>query len=280
MRICLTALFFLAPLSLAGAQDGGQPGKPTLLVSDLEAQDVTPAQAAAVTDALTQALTQRGPFQVRSAADVRALLSSDRQAQLLGCAPGESCGVDLSELSGARFVLSGSLSRLGQTYQLSLQMLDTRKNQAVARSTRLAASLATLIELAPYVAAEATGSPLPPPRSRVLPYSLLAAGGATVVGGGVVGLFALNRQSIVNEELCPGGPDSLGDCRGQGLKSQESYREQNRAIGRDKNVSVGLLLGGAALLGAGFLLLPPNESPASLALVPTGSGLAFAGVLP
>src|SRR5690606_26317788 len=100
-------------------------------------------------------------------------------------------------------VMTGSLSRLGSTYELSLQMLDTVKGQPLGRSTRLASRVETLRQLMPWAAAEASGAPLPPPASRVLPYSLMAGGGAALVGGGVSGLIALSRQKVLNDELCP-----------------------------------------------------------------------------
>ena len=64
-----------------------------------------------------------------------------------------------------RFVLSGALSRLESSFQLSLQLLDTVKGQPLGRSVRIAPDLEVLRAQVPYAAAEATGSPLPPPHA-------------------------------------------------------------------------------------------------------------------
>ncbi len=254
--------------------------KPKLLVSDLAAQDVLPAQAAAVADGVVQTLAGRNLFQVISSRDVQTLLGIERQRQMLGCnAEEQSCAVNLGEALGARFVLSGSLSRLGDAYQLSLQVLDTVKGQPVGRSTRLAGELDTLTLLLPYAVAEATGSPLPPPPSRVLPYTLLAVGGAAFAGGGFWGMLALSRERVLNDELCPGGAVN-SRCAGTNLSLRQQYVEENQAIGRDKSLSLILLATGVAAAGAGFYLMPPAEGGPRVALVPSANGMALVGVWP
>ncbi len=253
--------------------------QPRLLVSDLAAQGVSTEQAAALTDAVVQTLGARGLFQVLSSRDVQALLSTERQRQLLGTCDQDpsACAADLGATLDTRYVMTGSLSRLGSTYELSLQVLDTVRGRTVGRSTRLARDVDTLRLLVPYAAAEASGAPLPPPASRVLPYSLIAGGGATLLGGGVYGLLALTRQKVLNDELCPGG---TGSCGGQGLERLADYERQNRKLGTDKTVALGLMALGALAAGAGFWLMPPPEGGPRVALVPTGNGLAVAGVLP
>ncbi len=271
-----------APPRKAAPPPALKPGeRPKLLVSDLTAQDVLPAQAAAVTDGVVQTLAERGYFQVISTRDVQTLASIERQRQILGCSVEEqACAVNLGEALGARFVLSGSLSRLGDAYQLSLQVLDTVKGQSIGRSTRLAGELDTLRLLLPYAVAEATGSPLPPPPSRVLPYALIAAGGGAFVAGGFWGMLALSRERVLNDELCPGGQSSAGNCSGTNLSLRAQYVEENRSLGRDKTIALVLLGAGVAAAGAGLYLMPPPEGGPRVALVPAGSGVAFVGVLP
>ncbi len=253
--------------------------KPRLLVSDLVAQGASPEQAAALTDALVQTLGARGLFQVLSSKDVQAMLSTERQRQLLGTCEQEpsACAQDLGGAMGARYVLTGALSRLGSTYELSLQVLDTVKGRPVGRSTRLANAVDTLRLLVPYAAAEASGAPLPPPASRVASYSLLAGGGLAFVGGGFVGLLALSRQSVLNEELCPGGK---GQCNAEGLGRLSEYQERNRQLGTQKTLGLGLMAAGVALAGVGLWLMPPPEGGPRVALVPSGNGAALVGVLP
>ncbi len=263
----------------AGGIGSTQGDKPRLLVSDLVAQGVEASDAAALTDAVVQTLTSRSLFQVLSRRDVETMLTTERQRQLLGACDEDAsaCATDLGSVLGARYVMTGSLSKLGSTYELSLQVLDTVKSRTVGRSTRLARDVETLRQVVPWAVAEASGSPLPPPASRVLPYSLLAGGGAAVLGGGVYGLIALSRQKVLNDELCPGGG---GQCGGQNLRTLSYYQEQDRKLGSDKTVAVGVMAAGALLVGAGLWLMPPPEGGPRVALVPSGHGLAVAGVLP
>ncbi|MCY1017842.1 CsgG/HfaB family protein [Pyxidicoccus sp. MSG2] len=267
------------PPAGAGAPVAPQGDKPRLLVSDLVAQGAEASDAAALTDAVVQTLTERSLFQVLSRRDVQTMLTTERQRQLLGACDEDAsaCASDLGGVLGARYVMTGSLSKLGSTYELSLQVLDTVKSRTVGRSTRLARDVETLRQVVPWAVAEASGSPLPPPASRVVPYSLLAGGGAVVLGGGVYGLIALSRQKVLNDELCPGGG---GQCAGQNLRALSYYQEQDRKLGRDKTAAVGVMAAGALLVGAGLWLMPPPEGGPRVALVPSTNGLAVAGVLP
>ena len=261
----------------------GPDAKPRLLVTDLAAQGVPAEEAAAFTEALVQEFTARGLFDVRSSRDVAAFVSAERQRQMLGACLGaggaadERCAGELGDTLGARYVLTGALSRVGSAHELSLQVLDTVRGRLVARSTRLARDVTTLRLLLPWAAAEASGSPLPPPKSRVLPYSLMAGGGAAFVAGGFWGLQALSRQRVLNDELCPGED---GACEGTGLRPLAEYRAENDRIGRDKTVALGLMAVGAGLAAAGVWLLPPPEGGPRVALVPTSRGLGVAGVFP
>jgi TolB-like protein len=255
--------------------------KPRLLVADLTAQGVSAEEAAALTDALVQTLSERGLFQVISRKDVQTVLSTERQRQMMGACDEDPsrCATDAGSLLQARYVMTGSLSRLGSTYELALQMLDTVKSRPMGRSTRLAQKVETLRELMPWAAAEASGAPLPPPASRVLPYSLVAGGGAALVGGGVYGLIALSRQKVLNDELCP-ARDEAGTCTPTSLRELSYYQQQNDKLGRDKTMSLALMGVGAALIGVGLWRMPPPEGGPRVALVPMGRGLALVGVLP
>ncbi|MBJ6760537.1 hypothetical protein JGU66_07160 [Myxococcaceae bacterium JPH2] len=272
--VCMPAGSSAAPI--LPLKDGE---KPRLVVSDLTAQGTEPAQAAALTDAVVQTLNARALFQVLSRKDIQTVLSTERQRQLLGACDEDpsACATDLGSTLGARYVMTGSLSKLGAVYELSLQVLDTVKSLPVGRSTRLAKDPETLRQLVPWVVAEASGSPLPPPASRLLPYSLLTSGGAVLLGGGVYGLITLSRQKVLNDELCPGKGTS---CDGQNLRPLSYYREQDRKLGNDKTLAVGLMAVGVLLAGAGLHFMPPPEGGPRVALVPSHNGLGVAGVLP
>lgn len=255
--------------------------KPRLAVLNLQPQGVEPAQAAALSDALVAALSERGLFDVVSMRDIETALGAERQKQLLGVcdANPDACGVSLGDSLAAPFVLSGQLSRVGSAFQLTLQTVDTAKGRAIGRSNRIADSLEALQKLVPYVAAEATGSPLPPPPSRVLPITLLTAGGVAVLSGAVFGVITLTQQQQLNDELCPGGVPPDGRCTGTALRERSFYLAQNDLLLRQKWVSAGLLAGGAVLTVLGFVFMPPadTQSRLSAVVVPTSNGVAVVG---
>lgn len=276
----LAVVLCLAAASTFAEDKPAAESKPRLLVVNLAAQGVSADEAAAMTDAVVQSLSERNLFQVISAKDVQTLLSAERQKQMLGAGCAEtSCSTDLGTATDARYVLSGALSRVGSAYELTLQTVDSQKAQAMGRSSRLANDLITLRALVPYAAAEATGSPLPPPRPRWVQYTMIAAGSGLVIGGGVLGMQALSRQNVLNEELCPNGVVA-GECDGQNLRPRSYYLDADRSIGRDKTISLVLMGTGAALAAAGIFLLPPPEGGPRVAVLPSPSGVAFAGVLP
>jgi hypothetical protein len=255
--------------------------KPRLAVTALEAQGVSPAQALAVTDAVVAALSERGLFEVISARDIATALSAERQKQLLGVceANADACSSSLGEVLSAPFIVSGQLSRIGTAFQLTLQTFDAVKGRPHGRSNRVASSLEALQQVIPYAAAEATGSPLPPPPSRVLPVTLLAVGGVTFISGAVFGVVTLTQERLLNDELCPGGVPPDGRCTGTALQERSFYLAQSDALVRQKWVSAGLMAVGAALTVLGLVVMPPLEAPGrvSVTVTPTLGGFAVVG---
>lgn len=255
--------------------------KPRLAVLSLQPQGVPATQAAAMTDSVVAALSSRALFEIISTRDIETALGAERQRQLLGVceANPDACGVSLGDSLSAPFVLSGQLSRVGSAFQLTLQTIDTAKGRTIGRSNRLASSLEELEKIVPYAAAEATGSPLPPPPSRVLPITLLTVGGVTLLSGAVYGVITLTQQTQLNDELCPGGVPSDGRCTGTALRERTFYVAQNDALTRQKWVSAGLVAGGAIIAVLGFVFMPPpdSQSRVSALVVPTLDGLAVVG---
>ncbi len=282
-RALFSSLLLCSAFSFAQTEPPRAEGLPRLAVMDLISVGTTPQQAAAMTDAVVASLSNRKLFEIISSRDLATLLGAERQKQLLGvCETNpDECASDVGSATIARFVLSGQLAQVGSAFQLSLQMVDTQKGQTLGRSTRLAGDLETLRTLVPYAAAEATGSPLPPPPSRVIPITLIAVGGGTFVAGGVVGLLALSRQTLLNDELCPSGASPGVRCDGVNLHPREFYVQRNAELSTQKALSLGLMVGGAALMGVGVFLMPPAERASVKAMVvPQPNGLALVGAFP
>jgi TolB-like protein len=268
-----------AVLGASAPPPAGAAEKPRLIVLELSAGGGVEAEVAgALTEAVTQEVADRGFFQVLSSKEVQTLVGLERQKQLVGCSEADQCLTELAGALDARFILSGSIARLGGAYQLAVQTLDSRRAQPVGRATRLSADLTELRKAIPWMVAEATGTPLPPPPSRVLPYSLLGAGGLALIGGGLLGVNAIAHEDAVNREL------QRGEDFATTLNTLESYRQESRAIATKRTVSLITLLAGAGLIAAGIALNPPDVSRSgggvALWLTPDGASVAFTGALP
>lgn len=266
-RLCVLAALLCA--TVASAE------RPKLLVLELNgAGGVGSDVGAAISEAISQEVARRGYFEPIGAGEIRAILGVERQKQLIGCSEEGSCQAEIAGSLGARFALSGTVAKLGETYQLTLQTLDTQKAQPIARATQLAKSIDDLRAQLPYAVAEATGTPLPAPPSKLLPYSLMGGGGLLLAAGTVVGIQALTTESILTEELNAGSTDPAP------LKKLSAYQDQSRSISIQKTASLIAVVAGAAMIGTGAYLYRKDEAGTSIALVPTGNGTALVGVFP
>ncbi len=236
--------------------------------------DLEPAVAKGLTEAVTSELDARGYFDALSSVELATMLGVERQRELLGCSD-QSCITELAGAMGAPYVMSGSITRLGEVYQLSLQVLDTAKAHPVGRSTKVAKDLEALRAMIPWAVAEACGTPLPPPPSRVLPYTLIAVGGAAVIAGGVVGIMALNNESVVRGELSADDTNSTVT-----LRTAEHYQQRLQTAAMMKTMSLVALLAGAVLVAGGVWLIPPDapQTGVKVALVPALNGFSLSGV--
>lgn len=250
---------------------------PRMAVLSLQgAGDVDPQLAAAMTESVTAEVAVRGFFEPISAGEIATLLGIERQRQLLGCdESGGSCMSEIAGALGAPYVMSGSLARVEGIYQLNLQVTDTTKGRVLARSTKVARDFQSLRALIPWAVAEASGTALPPPPSRVLPISLISVGGASVIAGGVLGLIALNEEAAIMGEL---RSDDMN--RAVVLASADGFQQRLNQTALNRTVALSALLAGAALVGLGAFLLPPEapQTGVRATLVPTPAGVAVVGV--
>ena len=258
-----------ALLSLALVVSGAAE-KPRLVVLDLQAsKNLDASLAGPLTDAVTAEVQRRGFFDVLSSRDIQTMLGVERQKQLLGCEQ-NACYAELIGGLGARFVLNGTLARLGDAYQLTLTGLDSERAQPLGRATRIASSLQALRAQLPSAVAEATGIPQPAPPSKALPITLLAGGGAAAVFGLVWGSVHLAQEFQLGSVL-----DAAGDTAGI-LSTRAAYQIELSRLATQRWVALGTLSAGAIALVVGAILFA-DDTPPRVALVPTGSGVALTG---
>jgi len=266
----------MIPALILATLVGATPAKPKLVVLELKpAGDVDAALAGALSETVAAEAAGRGFFDVISSREIGTLIDIERQKQMMGCSEEDaSCFAEITGALGARFVLSGTVARLGDAYQLSLQMIDSEKARTVGRATKLANDLPALTALVPWAVAEATGTPLPPPPSRVLQYSMIGAGGLLLVAGGIIGQDALSEAREVNGQL-ERGRERPGD-----LVTLAEYQARNEDLRSRGAVALGGVALGAALVAAGILTMPddvPAASGVRVTLVPGTGGLAAVG---
>jgi hypothetical protein len=270
-------------LSLLAASSSPReaPGsKPKLVVLEMSGAGGVPQDvAAALTETVTAEVAGRGFFEVMGAQEVRTLLGVERERQLLGkgCGDDGGCLTELGGAIGARFVVSGTVTKLGEAYQLNLQALDTQKGKPLGRTTRLAKDLETLRAQIPYAVAEACATPLPPPPSRVLPYSLAAGGAVVLAAGAISGFDGLSRERVANSEF------AAGIANPSVYKTWSFYQAESSSIALEKTLSLVGLFAGAGIIAAGVYLNPPevvSGAGVHLSMLPTAGGIAVVGTLP
>lgn len=161
----MNALLCLLPALLLAA-----PAKEKVLVLPLTAgEGVTEGTAKAITDALLGEVRKR-PVQVLGSDDVRAMLSVERQRQLLGCGE-SSCVAELGGALGADRIVNGSVARLGQSWLIHVQLIDARKAQVLAQSDRRkkGGSVDDVLDELPAMAGELFGATAPRPPVAAAP---------------------------------------------------------------------------------------------------------------
>lgn len=255
------------------------PARPRIAVmSFTHAGEADAMVAATLAESVTAELAAREYFEPISSAEIVTLLGVERQKQLLGCGDdSSSCSAEIASALGAPYVMTGSLTRLEGVFQLNLQVVDTVKSRAIGRSTKIARDFEALRALLPWAVAEACGTPLPPPPSRALPIALVSAGGASIIAGGVLGLLALNGEAALRGELA-----SDDTNRTVVLAPAATYRARLQETALQRTAALSALLAGAALVGLGAFLMPPDapQTGVRVALVPGLGGAALVGGFP
>ncbi len=155
-RSTLLALLALAPLAAAGAP----PPPSRIAVLDLKDDGALEKTASDGLSALLASEVARRPaLAVVSGADLRAVLSFERQRQLAGCAT-TGCAADL----GVAYLVTSEVSKVGSSWLLSLALLDARAT-SVSRLTRQAGAVDGLLAALPGAVDELL-APLGPRAAR------------------------------------------------------------------------------------------------------------------
>lgn len=235
-------------------------------------------------DRLAQALRLHG-FKVVTSSEIAALLSNERQKELLGCADSaNSCMAELGAALGCDATLLVSVARLEDEYQAQLKVLKSSDGTVLAE-TRAEANGQKAFGVALDEAAErlaqglsggapvgelkARGSPGGAKRFWWAPAILAGAGAAAAVAGFIDAGNTYDSLSIglANRSVLPDSPEA---------SARVQHGQTAQTIGW-----VGVGVGAAALVGLGALMLF-GDAPVqpSVSLAPGAASIGLSGRLP
>lgn len=178
--------------------------------------------------------------------DLAALLGVERQKQLVGCAEASNaCIAEIAAALGVEGLVTGEISRVGKTFQLTVKVLSSRDAHALFQSIRRFETEDDVLRAIDDVARDAVEALAPEPRSMVAPVVLAGVGGAVLIAGAVfqglaAGEYATLRTSTELSSL-------------KGVKAQGEFH-QTLGI-------TGLAVGGAVLATGVIWALVGASSP-------------------
>lgn len=127
------AMTWLGAVLLALAQSGSAP---SVAVFALPARGLDQAVADAVTDSMVDELRTSHAFsRVVGSRELEAALGLEKQRQVLDCTT-ESCIAQIAGALGVDQLLTGAITRVGESYVLSLRLVDARTGLGVSGLTR------------------------------------------------------------------------------------------------------------------------------------------------
>jgi hypothetical protein len=141
-----------APTATPAAPETAAPTAPKRIdkvkvaVLDLTTAGVSLNLAANLTNVVAAEIAGLEIFSVVSRADIRAMLTHEQDRNLLGCDSSSDCMADLGGALGVRYLVSGSVGRIGDRYTLSLSVADVERGRQEARVTDFVARESDLID--------------------------------------------------------------------------------------------------------------------------------------
>ncbi|MBI3184325.1 MAG: PEGA domain-containing protein [Myxococcales bacterium] len=134
LGVSLCGALTLALLSASIAAEASE-GRLKVTVMDLAVHDAEREVAALVRDIAAQELAKASELEVLTHEDLSSLISVERQKQLFGCNEEASCASQLGSVVQSDRLLKGSVSKVGGSYLVSLQMVDVHRGQVERRAT-------------------------------------------------------------------------------------------------------------------------------------------------
>ncbi len=155
----------LAALALAAA--------PRLAVLPVAAgEGIPPTTAAALSEALSGEVRRRAAVEVITQREISAVLSLERQKEMLGCTS-DGCMAELGGALGCDRLVTGDLAKLGESWLVHLRLVETGKARVVAQADRRirGGSIDDVLDALPGMVGELFpgGTPTPTPTATSIP---------------------------------------------------------------------------------------------------------------
>jgi hypothetical protein len=136
-------LFLLGVMPAAAAE-----GQKKIAVLDFAIHGVEEAQAKAMAvtavNLVAGEIARVGTYKAISSEEIKAMLNYEQQKMLLGCQDQVSCLAELGGSFGADLLVSGSISKIGTTLNISMALIDVTTQGVIMRFNRVAGDVAVL----------------------------------------------------------------------------------------------------------------------------------------
>lgn len=125
----------IIPSLLIATALSAAPSATSILVTDLKVtSDVSPDVGSVIGRIVTARLSKYPGAEVLSGADIRQMIELEAEKQAAGC-DDASCLSEVAGALGAEIIVTGQVGRLGESYIISLSVIDVGAATAVARET-------------------------------------------------------------------------------------------------------------------------------------------------
>ena len=187
----------LLPGAIALAQD-----KKTIAVLDLKARGLEASVAENITDLVTKEVDRLGLFRTVSMEEIKRMLEHEQQKILTGC-DDTSCLAEIGGALGVELLVAGGVGKLGDTYLLSLKLIDVREAKVLAREERTVSGKVEELVSVSRQAARTLLRPILEQESGTLEVSCSEEGAEVYIDDVMVGTTPLPPRKV------PGGYHAL-----------------------------------------------------------------------
>jgi TolB-like protein len=196
--------------------------KLTIAVTTLEGRGLAEGEAQTLTDALRNYLINTGSFRVMERGKMDIILK-EQGFQASGACTDEACLVEMGQLLGVEFMITGSVGKVGGTYSVNIRMININTGEITRTTNKFYRGEidGLLTKVIPLIAKEFAGTKKEPAvakkqpapkqkpvaKKEVKPAEKKGSNalvwivvGGLVVGGGVVAYLLLTKDSGEEEE--------------------------------------------------------------------------------